>query len=415
MRKPVLRTHGRSTTGRPSRVPDAPTFLRPASRAREHRHRRALLLGIAALLLLSLTPVVGEHLVGAARRPLTGIDHIGALCLVALHLLLAPVHTALHALVAAGALYALADRGRAWWRARRALAPLDGVIPVFGDAVWTAARVAGVPPDRLRVVDGLPTPAFTAGWLAPRVYIARALAEGPHHLAPDALAAVLAHEGAHVRRRDPLRFSALRAVAQTLFWLPALRALADGAADDAEVRADDAAAAATDPLTLAGALVALAGWRTPGSGPALAPEYPGYTVGFVRDRDPRADLLDRRVRRLAGEDTMPTARVSRRSLAGAALALVVVWTSGIVDVHALPRAVAGRNGGADASQTAAALHCFHQHASARSHLFCRHGRHGGWITPGGSDCPHRATLHRATLRPATPQQVAVHHTGVAAR
>ncbi|HEY0777356.1 MAG TPA: hypothetical protein VGD56_05250, partial [Gemmatirosa sp.] len=75
--------------GRSSQDQDALGFLRPTARTREHRHRRALLLGIAALLLLSLTPVLGEHLFGAARGPLTGIDHLGALCLVALHLLLA--------------------------------------------------------------------------------------------------------------------------------------------------------------------------------------------------------------------------------------------------------------------------------------------------------------------------------------
>ena len=37
----------------------------------------------------------------------------------------------------------------------------------------------------------------------------------------------VAHEGAHVRRYDPLRFSLLRAMACALFWLPALRRLAD--------------------------------------------------------------------------------------------------------------------------------------------------------------------------------------------
>ncbi|HEY0777773.1 MAG TPA: M56 family metallopeptidase, partial [Gemmatirosa sp.] len=287
--------------------------------------------------------------------------------------------------------------------------PLGGVRPTPGDAFWTAARGAGVPAHRLRVVDGLPTPAFTAGWFAPRIYVARALADGPQRLAPDALTAVLAHEGAHLRRRDPLRFSALRAVAQTLFWLPALRALADGAADEAEVRADDAAAAATDPLTLAGALVALAAWRTGGHGDGLAAAYPGYAVGFVR-----ADLLDRRVRRLAGEDTMPAARVSRRSLAGAALALSVVWAAGVVDVHALPRDTMAMSAQDGASANAAALHCFHQHASALTHLFCRWGRHGGWITTGGSDCPHRATMQRATGYRVTVTTTSVAH-GVGTR
>lgn len=361
-----------------------PAFLRPSARAREHRHRRALLLGVAALILLSLTPVVGRHLLGAAHGPLTGIDHLGALCLVALHLLLAPVHAGLHVLVAVGLAYAVWDRARAWRSARRWLAPLDGSPPAPGDAFWTAARAAGLPPERVRVVEGLPTPAFTAGWLSPLVYAARELADGPRRLPADELAAVLAHEGAHLRRRDPLRFFALRAVASTLFWIPALRGLADDVADEAEVRADDRAAAATDPLTLASALVALGAWRPPVLGVADAPGS-GYAVGFVRP-----DLLDRRVRRLAGEDTTPASRVTRRSLAGAALALVVVWASGIVDVHTLPHDVGGHGapGAAGVAAVADPLHCHHLRGSAVAHLFCRREARGGWITRGGSDCPH---------------------------
>ena len=358
-----------------------PAFLPPSAHAREHRHRRALLLGIAALLLLSLTPVVGRHLFGAAHGPLTGIDHLGALCLVALHLLLAPVHAGLHVLVGAGLAYAAWDRARAWRSARLWLAPLDGSPPAPGDVFWTAARAVGLPPERVRVVDGLPTPAFTAGWLSPLVYAARELADGPRRLPADELAAVLAHEAAHLRRRDPLRFFALRAVASTLFWIPALRGLADDVADEAEVRADDRAAADTDPLTLASALVTLAAWRGP-AGPRA-----DYAVGFVRP-----DLLDRRVRRLAGEDTTPVSRVTRRSLAGAALALVVVWASGVVDVHTLPHDVQGHGapGAVGAAAVADPLHCHHLRGSAVSHLFCRREARGGWITRGGTDCPHGA-------------------------
>lgn len=149
------------------------------------------------------------------------------------------------------------------------------------------------------------------------------------------------------------------------------------------MRADDAAAAATDPLVLAGALVALGGWRMRSAPQAESGRWgAGYAVGFAHP-----DLLERRVRRLAGEDTTPASRVSRRSLAGAVLALAVVWMSGVVEVHALPRDLPASHMGVMAS---ADLHCFHHHASALSHLFCRHGRHGGWFTRGGSDCPHRA-------------------------
>lgn len=378
--------------GRVAGSPPAAPYLRPSARARENRHRRALLLGTATALLLSLTPVVGRHLIGAAHQPLTGIDHLGALCLVSLHLLLAPVHAGLHVLLGVGLGYAAWDRARAWRRARRALAPLDGMPPAPGDPFWAAAAVAGLDPARLRVVAGLPSPAFTAGWRSPVVYVAQELAEGPRNLPPGELAAVIAHERAHVVRRDPLRFSLLRAVAKTLFWIPGLRALADDVADEAEIRADDAAAGVVGPLTLASALVALAAWKPPvGAFAEATPDYavgfaawggrPGNGVPFVRH-----DLLDRRVRRLAGEDTTPASRVTRRSLAGAALALAVVWTSGIVDVHALPHDASG----AVVVDVAHAAHCHHLREPAISHLFCRLKATGGWITPGGSDCPHRA-------------------------
>ena len=380
-----------------------PAFLAVAARAREGRHRRLLLLGIGALLLLSLTPVVGQHLFGAAHGPLSGIDHIGAVCLIALHELLAPVHAGLHLLVAAGFFYAGWERARAWRRAHRALGPLPAVMPVRGDAFWTAARAVGLDPRRVRVVAGLPTPAFTAGWRAPLVYVTRALADGPAPLAPGELAAVLAHEDAHRRRRDPLRFSALRAMATTLFWLPALRRLADDVADEAEVRADDAAAARTDPLTVASALVRLAAWRAPGAlaphgssrGPSSGSFADGYAVGFVRP-----DLLDRRVRRLLGENTAPASRVTRTSLATAALALAVVGVSGVVDVHALPHG-AHAPGSAAVRVVSAVRHCDHARLAAVWHLFCRRGVRGAWITPGGADCPHRdAAAGRTAAGPA---------------
>ena len=353
------------------------SFLRPSARASEHRHRTTLLLGIAALLLLSLTPVVGQHVFFAAHAPLTGIDHIGAVCLVALHLLLEPVHEALHVLLVVGVGYAAWDRGRAWLRARRSLTVLHASRPAPGDEVWTAAVAAGVPVDRVRIVEGLPVPAFTAGWIAPSIYVARDLAVGPHRLSAAELVAVLAHEGAHLRRYDPLRFSLLRAMACALFWLPALRRLADDVADEAEVLADDAAVTRADPLVLAGAIVTLAGWRSPlrpdGAPP---PAFAADGVGFVRP-----DLVERRVRRLAGEDTEPASRVTRRSLWAAALALGIVWVAGIVHVHPLPHATSEAG--------AAAHHCDHVDGSALSHLFCRHAALDGWITSGHADCPHR--------------------------
>lgn len=356
--------------------------------AREARRRRMLLIAIATLILVSLLPVVGRHLVDAIHRPLLGIDHIGALCLVALHLLLTPVHAALHWLVAGGALLALASRVHLAWRAHRTLRPLDAAPPLVDDVFSRAARIAGLDPRRLRIVEGLPAPAFTAGWFRPTVYVARSLAVGAGRLEPEELAAVLAHERAHVVRLDPLRLSLMRALADMLFWLPALRALFHDMADEAEIRADDAATARVEPLVLASAILALASWRsasrwnTDGS-------IEGYGVGFLRP-----SLVARRVQRLSGEDVTPVSRVTRRSVAAAGLALAFVWTAGVVDVHALP-GVAG-------AHEAHMVHCEHPEESAMTHLFCRSGARGGWFVAGGLDCPHLAISGNAADGVPTP-------------
>ncbi len=325
--------------------------------SREEGRRRALLLGISALLLLSVAPVFGHHFAVGLEHGLRGKDHLGALCLIALHELLAPVHWGFHALVVAGLLLATADRARAALRTRRTLAALPGEVPSPADALGTAALAVGLDLRRVRVVDGLPTPAFTAGWWRPRVYVSASL---PGRLSGDELEALLAHEEAHLARRDPLRLSALRFVALVLFWIPALRRLADDVADEAEVQADDRAARER-PLALASALVALAGWgrldRPPGAG-----------VGFASP----AALLERRVRRLAGEEPPPVSHVTRRSLAGALLALVLVWASSAIEVHPMP-----------ADHAAHPLdHCGHPGEPSLGHLLCR------WDAPPGRLCPH---------------------------
>ena len=332
--------------------------VRASLALREQSHRRTTLLAIVSLLLLGTSPVFGHHLPLNADAVLAGIDHVGALCVTALHLLLAPVHRAFHVIIVAGLLYAMWDRWQAWRLVRGLLGAVQAELPTRGDAYWRASADAHLDPSRVHVVDGLPVPAFTTGLLRPRVYVARALAA---RVDRDQLAAVLAHERAHADRRDPLRLSLFRALACTLFWIPALRRLADDAADESEVMADDAAAAGR-PLVLAQAILTLAQW------PEAKRPVPG--VGFTR-----ADLLDRRVRRLAGEETPPRSHVTRRSLVGAAAALALVWTSGLLMAHPLPAA----------SPVAHERHCDHRHESAIAHLFCL----GSPLATPRAHCPHR--------------------------
>lgn len=364
-------------------------------RARESAHRRGVLVAIGALLVFSMSPVFGHHVASRANALLTGRDHLFNVCLIALHLLLEPVHLVFHVLLVAGLLYAIVDRGRAVLGVRGITGLVQWTTPLPHDMVWNAAREAGLTADQVRVVTGLLNPAFTAGWWTPRVYVAAELANA---LSAEQLAVVLAHEAAHVRRRDPLRLSSLRFLACTVFYLPAMRRLADDVADEAEVCADDRALEGRDvrdATVLASAIVDIAmRWGQPWSRGEVAAG--GGLVGFQR-----ADLLERRVRRLLGQETAVGTHVTRRSIVGAAVALAAVWMSGLMMAHPLPADIETHGGSVSASAQAADRqmlhssahpeHCNHHGALAVTHLFCL-----GWHAhDAGSPCPHMLAAHRA--------------------
>lgn len=324
---------------------------------REHRFRRRLLLGLAVLLVLAMSPLFGHHLPLGHEEALSGRDHFWALCMAALHVLLSPVHGVFHLLFLSGIAYAVFDRGRAWTRQRDVLSLLSTRLPTRDSRVARAACAVSLDPARLRVVDAIPSPAFTVGWLRPLVYVDGRL---DACLSSEELEAVLAHEAAHVRRRDPLRLSGLRFLACTLFWLPAVRRLVEDLADEAEIIADDAAVRER-PLALASALLTLARWT--------APTARSVGVGFG-DRD----MLERRIRRLAGEVAPPESRLTRRSLMAASLALALAWSAGFVVAH--PPA------GGDEIH---AEHCQHSGFAALLHLYCP----GYILHQSRSNCPHR--------------------------
>src|SRR4051794_7330824 len=130
------------------------------------------------------------------------------------------------------------------------LAVFDAVA--FARALRSLARgasahrrlTAAMPVREQRVVGGRPVAivagerpyACCAGLLSPRVYLSEAAVA---RLRPAELATVVAHEGHHADRRDPLRILVARAIgdAYSLRGLPAReRALAELAADAAAVR-----------------------------------------------------------------------------------------------------------------------------------------------------------------------------------
>ena len=183
-------------------------------------------------------------------------------------------------------------------------------------------------------------------------------------------------------RLDPLRLSLLRFLACTVFYIPALRRLADDLTDEAEIDADDAAVSRGAPLALASAILVLAQWATDRRfTTGIVPFPTGAAAGFqFFEPFQRVDLLNRRVRRLAGEDAEVGTHVTRRSLGAAGAVLVAVWVSGLVVAHPLPAATAN-----DVSaHSHVAPHCRHPGESALSHLFCL-----GWQSrPSGAPCPH---------------------------
>ena len=321
---------------------------------RERAHQRATLVAIGGLLFLATSPVFAHHLSFGLDSYLAGLDHLGALCVTALHLLFAPVHRGFHVLLVAGIAYATWDRYRAWRMLRRALSQVAWQDASISGAVAASAQRVGIDASRLRIVPGLPSPALTVGWVHTLILVAGDL---DNRLSEAQLDAVLAHELVHLRRRDPLRLSILRFLSVTIFWIPALRRLSDDFADEAEILADDHAAA-SQPLVLATALLTLAG----------APNAPAGAVGILRD-----GLLDRRVRRLAGESVTVRSHVTRRSKVLALAALLIVWTSGILVAHPLPHT--DNIGGA---------HCEHHGQFVLGHLFCL-----GFPSVAHTDCPHQ--------------------------
>ena len=344
-----------SALAHPGKRPSIALRVTATERSRRWAATAALLL----FLVLALLPLGVMHVPLGLEAALKGFDHIGALCVAALHVLLAPVHGGFHLIVGAGVAYAIFDRIRAWRKLSAALLPLDAKIVKPGDRIWTAAVGVGVSPSRIRVVSGLPNPAFTIGLVKPTIYVAAELAD---RLNAAELRAVLSHEGAHVARFDPLRLTMLRGLGAALFWIPAVARLAEDLGDDSEIIADDVAAARGEAVMLASALLTLAAWRTTWT--ALPPG----AVGFFG-----SELLERRVRRLLGEDVRPVSHLTRRSIGVAGLSLAIAWMSGLLMAHPLPAM--------ELAPTVSEAHCVHELESPLQHLFCRARTHS-------AECPH---------------------------
>ncbi len=203
------------------------------------------------------------------------------------------------------------------WRALRR--ELAGAREVRGDALaeqWNElARRAGLRrAPRLLVCPHLDAP-LTAGLVRPRVCLPERAAR---ELSPAALRALLAHELAHVERRDPLR-ALLGSLLERLLWFqPLNRALRRQLEELAEHACDARAVElGVKPIELARCLTDVAGWLVARPRPWSA--APGMAA--------RHSVLGARVRRLVGPGAGPVAE-PRAGLVGA-LALLVVGAVGV--------------------------------------------------------------------------------------
>lgn len=264
---------------------------------------RAPALGVIAWHVLSVSVLVAI-LFGAfaAISPAQGADHQHNQFAIVEACLVAVVFLAVVAAILGRALVTNVRDGRAQRRRHRHLLHLVGRADARLDAVLVdhaSAAAYCVPGRRSRVV--LTTAALTV-------------------LNEAQLAAVLAHEQAHLRGRHHLALAAGRVLRLAFPWVPAFRWAHDEVARLVELIADDAAARHCDRRDLAGALVALAAdSRSVVPATAFAAGGPAVAV---------------RVRRLLGSDQP----LGRRAVTGWLLAFLLLLA---VPMLAVSPALAG--------------------------------------------------------------------------
>lgn len=141
---------------------------------------------------------------------------------------------------------------RASWRLRRHRAPLSARLAAFVDELDLVGRVV--------VVRDTQPYAFCHGILDPSVYVTTGLVE---LLGDDELRAVLAHERAHLRHRDPLRNLAARMLSRLMLFVPLHEEAYRSYRLGRELGADREAVGVTSRPQLASALLKLLGSSEP--------------------------------------------------------------------------------------------------------------------------------------------------------
>ena len=137
----------------------------------------------------------------------------------------------------------------------------------------------GLSPRVDQVVSGLPI-ACTYGLLQPRALVSTGLMDG---LRPDQVAAVVAHEGEHARRRDPLRLL-LTGLASCALWPGVRRAMLAELVLSAEQACDERAAHHVDDRVLVAETILAVERLLAGSRGATTPAAAGIEGGLIAVR-----------------------------------------------------------------------------------------------------------------------------------
>ncbi|EDM80108.1 hypothetical protein PPSIR1_35697 [Plesiocystis pacifica SIR-1] len=214
--------------------------------------------------------------------------------------------------------------GRGVLALRRRLAPRSEVLvdPVL-ESFLTLCRDTGIRRKiRLTQLAGLGSP--IALWAREIVVPERAVEE----LSPAAMRSALAHELAHLERRDPHWLALAALIESLLFFQPLNRLARKGMQESAELLADDWAIARTgDGIGFAKALAELASWAKQ----HRTPQHAALVAGMLSDERP----LLRRVRRALDGDPARLRpeghRPGRMALGLSALAALVVFAPGVVN------------------------------------------------------------------------------------
>ena len=167
----------------------------------------------------------------------------------------------------------------------------------------------------VNVFDDASVAAFTLGWFKPQIFLSSTLIE---KFAPDKLDIIILHEKGHQARRDPLWYFVLSLSSEIFWFVPIARIFPWQNKLKAEVRCDNLVRIkGYDSVEIARTLLEVADQsRLP-----LVASYSG--VSSIED------LLECRVRVLAGERMRNLLRVSTGTVLTSSLILILTFMAGL--------------------------------------------------------------------------------------